>query len=57
MAQLRHILYFAQYLIREVHATLPVIPIRAVIHSAAIPDRDEAGPVLNKIRRRLLGSN
>jgi transposase len=39
---------------RKIHALVDSegLPMRVLVHSAAIPDRDGAGLVLDKIRRR-----
>ena len=45
---------------RKIHALVETegLPRRVIVHSAAIQDRDGAGLVLDKIRRRFpLGSN
>ena len=44
---------------RKIHALVDSegLPMRVVVHSAAIQDRDAAGLVLDKIRRRFPGSN
>jgi transposase len=41
---------------RKIHAPVDTegLPMRVVVHSAAIQDRDGAGLVLDKIRRRFL---
>jgi putative transposase len=44
---------------RKIHALVDSegLPMRVVVHSAAIQDRDGAGLVLDKIRRRFPWSN
>jgi DDE family transposase len=44
---------------RKIHALVDSegLPMRVVVHSAAVQDRDGAGLVLDKIRRRFPGSN
>ena len=39
---------------RKIHALVDSegLPMRVVVHSAAVQDRDEAGPILDKILRR-----
>jgi putative transposase len=44
---------------RKIHALVDTegLPMRVIVHSAAIQDRDGAGLVLDKIRRASPGSN